>query len=39
MVSETTDRELVITRLINAPRELVFKAWTDPNMLCNGGDQ
>jgi uncharacterized protein YndB with AHSA1/START domain len=30
MVSETTDRELVITRLLNAPRELVFKAWTDP---------
>lgn len=22
--------ELVITRLLNAPRELVFKAWTDP---------
>lgn len=25
----TTDRELVITRTINAPRELVFAAWTD----------
>ena len=24
------ERELVITRLLNAPRELVFKAWTDP---------
>ncbi|MGA7732396.1 MAG: SRPBCC family protein [Chloroflexia bacterium] len=23
-------RELVITRIIDAPRELVFKAWTDP---------
>jgi uncharacterized protein YndB with AHSA1/START domain len=29
-VSDTTDREMVITRLINAPRELVWKAWTDP---------
>ena len=26
-----TDRELVITRLFAAPRELVFEAWTDPN--------
>ncbi len=24
----TTDREIVITRLIDAPRDLVFKAWT-----------
>ena len=24
------DRELVITRIFNAPRELVFKAWTEP---------
>jgi uncharacterized protein YndB with AHSA1/START domain len=24
------ERALVITRLINAPRELVFAAWTDP---------
>ena len=23
-------RELVITRLLNAPREVVFRAWTDP---------
>ena len=28
--SETSDRELVITRLLNAPRELVFNVWTDP---------
>lgn len=27
---DTSDREMVITRVINAPRELVFKAWTDP---------
>ena len=26
-------RELVITRVFNAPRELVFKAWTDPKQL------
>lgn len=24
------DREIVITRVFNAPRELVFKAWTEP---------
>jgi uncharacterized protein YndB with AHSA1/START domain len=26
----TADREIIQTRIINAPRELVFKAWTDP---------
>lgn len=26
----TADRELVLTRTLNAPRELVFKVWTDP---------
>jgi uncharacterized protein YndB with AHSA1/START domain len=25
----TTDREIVTTRVFDAPRELVFKAWTD----------
>jgi len=30
-INNTQDREMVITRLINAPRELVFKAWTDPD--------
>lgn len=29
--NNTSDRELVITRSFNAPRELVFKAWTDPS--------
>jgi uncharacterized protein YndB with AHSA1/START domain len=28
--SSTTDREIVTTRLIDAPRALVFEAWTDP---------
>ena len=28
--SSTADREIVTTRLIDAPRELVFEAWTDP---------
>jgi uncharacterized protein YndB with AHSA1/START domain len=28
-----SDRELVLTRIINAPREKVFKAWTDPKLL------
>jgi uncharacterized protein YndB with AHSA1/START domain len=28
--TDTADRELVMTRTINAPRELVFAAWTDP---------
>lgn len=31
--SNTADREVVITRLINAPRELVFSAWTEPKHL------
>ena len=29
-VSTTSDRELTISRLINAPRELVFEAFTNP---------
>jgi len=31
--SPTSDRELVLTRLIDAPREKLFRAWTDPNLL------
>jgi uncharacterized protein YndB with AHSA1/START domain len=27
------ERELTITRIFNAPREIVFKAWTDPKEL------
>jgi uncharacterized protein YndB with AHSA1/START domain len=26
----TPDREIVMTRSFDAPRELVWKAWTDP---------
>lgn len=28
--SNTADREIVLSRLLNAPRELIFDAWTDP---------
>src|SRR6185369_4098644 len=34
--AETTsseDRELVLTRIIDAPPALVYKAWTDPELL------
>ena len=27
---DTSDREILITRILNAPRELVFDAWTNP---------
>jgi uncharacterized protein YndB with AHSA1/START domain len=27
------ERELVLTRLIDAPREKVFRAWTDPELM------
>ena len=30
---EASDREIVIERVFDAPRELVFKAWTDPDQL------
>ena len=29
----SSDRELVLTRLVDAPREAVFRAWTDPDLL------
>ena len=31
MQSNTAERELVVSRTISAPRELVFAAWTDPH--------
>jgi len=30
---EESTRELTITRVFDAPRELVFKAWTDPELV------
>jgi uncharacterized protein YndB with AHSA1/START domain len=32
-VTESSQQELTITRLFNAPRELVFKVWIDPKHL------
>jgi uncharacterized protein YndB with AHSA1/START domain len=32
-LSEVTDLDIIITRVVNAPRELVFEAWTDPKHL------
>ena len=29
----TQERALIVTRVLNAPREMVFKAWTDPKQL------
>ncbi len=31
--TDLAERELVVTPLIEAPRELVFKAWTEPEHL------
>lgn len=31
--AENTDRELIIIRIFDAPRSLVFKAWTEPEHL------
>ena len=31
--SETSDREIVITRVFDAPRELMFGAWIDPESI------
>ena len=31
--SNTSDREIIISRLINAPRELVFEVWTEQEHL------
>jgi uncharacterized protein YndB with AHSA1/START domain len=31
--ADTSDREIVVTRVFDAPRSLVFKAWTDPKHL------
>jgi uncharacterized protein YndB with AHSA1/START domain len=31
--AQTLNRELVLTRIIDAPREKVFRAWTEPELL------
>lgn len=31
-VERTSDRELVVTRIVNAPARLVFEAWTNPEL-------
>jgi uncharacterized protein YndB with AHSA1/START domain len=31
--ADTSDREIVLSRTFDAPRDLVFKVWTDPNHL------
>ena len=33
MTNETGDRELVLTRLIDAPPEKLYRAWTEPELL------
>ena len=33
MTDNTSDRELVLTRLIDAPREKLYRAWTDAELL------
>jgi len=34
-MTEQNNRELKLERIIDAPRELVFQAWTDPKYLAN----
>jgi uncharacterized protein YndB with AHSA1/START domain len=29
----SSDRELVLTRILNAPREKVYRCWTDPTLI------
>jgi uncharacterized protein YndB with AHSA1/START domain len=33
IVERTSDRELIVTRTINAPARIVFEAWTTPELL------
>lgn len=33
MTTKTEDRDLVLTRLIDVPREKLYRAWTDPELL------
>ena len=31
--TQDTDRDLVLTRVLNAPREKVYRCWTDPDLI------
>lgn len=33
MIEQSTDKEVCITKVFNATRDRVFKAWTDPELL------
>lgn len=33
MVTTPSDREILMTRVFEAPRELVFKAWSEPELI------
>lgn len=33
VAQDVTDREIVLSRDFNAPREMVFRAWTDPEQV------
>lgn len=33
MTTPATDRDLVLTRIIEAPREKLFRAWTEPELV------
>jgi len=33
VIATTSDREIVLKRTVDAPRELVFEVWTDPKHL------
>jgi len=35
VAEDTTQRQLVVTRVIDAPRRLVFKAWTEPEQVAS----
>ena len=35
LAADTSRREILVTRVFDAPRELVFKAWTDPKHLAH----
>ncbi len=35
-VDNLDQQDLVISRIVNAPRATLWKAWTDPNLLIEG---